>query len=95
MNNEKLRYWASLIYIPDKLHLRDVPGSSKHQEKIKEILELVREAGENPTVEVYERLRSVRPIACPDNKPGLPNYCKYLQYIITQLDGFVHKDEGA
>jgi len=95
MNSEKLRYWASLIYIPDNLQLRDAPGSSIHQEKIKEILALVQEAKENPTVEVYERLRSVRPIACPDNEPGLPNICKYLQYVITQLDGFVQKDEGA
>jgi len=95
MNSEKLRYWAQLIYIPDKLYLRDAPGSSKHQEKIKEILTLVKEARENPTVEVYKRLRSVQPIYCPDNEPGLPNLCKYLQYCITQLDGFVHKDEGA
>ena len=94
MNSEKLRYWAQLIYIPDDLKLRE-PRGSVHQEKIKEILELVREARENPTADVYERLRSVRPIKCPDNIKGFVNYCMYLQYQITQLEGFVREDEGT
>jgi len=94
MNSEKLRYWAELIYIPEKLSLRE-PTSSKHQEKIREILELVREARENPTVDVYERLRSVRPIPCPDNIKGFVNYCKYLLYCVDQLDNIVLKDEGG
>jgi len=93
MNSEKLRYWAELIYIPDDLKLRK-PKGSIHQEKIKEILTLVREAHENPTVEVYERLRSVRPIPCPDHIEGFVNYCKYLLYCVEQLDD-VLKDEGA
>ena len=95
MNSEKLRYWAELIYIPDDLSLRDPPGDSVHQRKIREILELVREAGENPTVDVYERLRSVQPIPCPDNIKGFVNYCKYLLYCVDKLDNIVRKDEGA
>jgi len=94
MNSEKLRYWAELIYIPEKLSLRD-PKGSVHQKKIKEILSLVREARENPTVEVYEKLQGVRPIPCPDHIEGFVNYCKYLLYCIEQLDNIVHKDEGA
>lgn len=95
MNSEKLRYWTQLIYIPDNLSLRDPPGDSVHQRKIREILDLVREARESPTVSVYERLRSVRPIPCPDHVKGFVNYCKYLLYWVDQLEGFVHKDEGA
>ena len=93
MNSEKLRYWAELIYIPDNLSLRDPKGST-HQKKIREILELVREARENPTLDVYERLRSVRPIPCPDHVEGFVNYCKYLLYVVSQLDNIVRKDEG-
>ena len=95
MNSEKLRYWAELIYIPDDLSLRDSPGDSVHQRKIREILGLVREARENPTVDVYERLRSMRPIPCPDHIEGFVNYCKYLLYWVDQLDKIVRKDEGA
>ena len=95
MNSEKLRYWAELIYIPDNLNLREPPGDSTHQRKIREILELVREARENPTVDVYERLRSVRSIKCPDDKGDYVHYCKYLLYVVSQLDKFVHKDEGV
>jgi len=94
MNNEKLHYWAQLIYIPDDLNLRESPGDSVHQRKIREILGLVREASENPTVDVYERLRSVRPIPCPDNIKGFVNYCKYLLYCVDKLNIFVHLDEG-
>jgi len=94
MNSEKLRYWAELIYIPEKLNLRE-PTSSKHQEKIREILTLVREARENPSIEVYERLRSVRPIRCPDHIPGFVNYCKYLLYVVDKIDNIVLKDEGV
>jgi|GEM_PF-1968577 len=93
MNSEKLRYWAQLIYIPDDPRLRK-PKGSKHQEKIREILTLVREARENPTVEVYERLRSVRHISCPDTQLGYVNYCMYLQYCVTTIVN-VLKDEGA
>ena len=42
MNSEKLRYWASLIYIPDTLQLRDAPGSSSHQEEINAIRRISR-----------------------------------------------------
>ena len=91
MNSEKLRYWAELIYIPENLSLR----KSVHQKKIKEILDLVREARENPTMDVYERLRSVQPIPCPDHIVGFVNYCKYLLYCVDQLDNIVLKDEGA
>jgi len=94
MNSEKLRYWAQLIYIPDDPRLRK-PKGSKHQEKIREILTLVKEARENPTIDVYERLRSVRPTYCPDHIPGFVNYCMYLQYQITRIDGFVRQYEGA
>ena len=73
MNSEKLRYWAELIYIPDDLNLRGHPGDSVHQKKIKEILALVREVRETPTVEVYERLRSERSIPCPDHIKGNVN----------------------
>lgn len=90
MNSEKLRYWAELIYIPEILSLR----SSTHQKKIKEILELVREARENPTVNVYERLRSVQPIPCPDHIKGFVNYCKYLLYCVDKLDNIVRENEG-
>jgi len=94
MNSEILRYWAQLIYISDDLRLRAPPGNSVHQKKIKEILDLVGEARENPTVDVYERLRSVRPIPCPDHIEGFVNYCKYLLYCVDQLDNIVLKDEG-
>ena len=95
MNSEKLRYWAQLIYIPDNLNLRDPPGDSIHQRKIREILELVREASENPTVDVYECLRSVQPITCPDHIKGFVNYCKYLLYVVGKIDSFVREDEGV
>jgi len=95
MNSEKLRYWAELIYIPDNLNLREPPGDSVHQKKITEILDLVREARESPTVSVYERLRSVRPIPCPDHIKGFVNYCKYLLYCVDKLDNIVLKDEGS
>ena len=94
MNSEKLRYWAQLIYIPDDPRLRQ-PKGSKHQEKIREILTLVKEARENPTVGVYERLRSVHHIYCPEEVPGYVNYCQYLQYCLTQLNGFIHLNEGG
>lgn len=95
MNSEKLRYWAQLIYIPDDLNLRAPPGNSNHQKKIKEILDLVGETRENPTVDVYERLRSVRPIPCPDNINGFVNYCKYLLYCVGKLDNIVRLNEGV
>jgi len=90
MNNEKLREWAESIEI--RTDIRVPP--SKHQEKIKEIITLVIEARENPTLELYERLHKVRFISCI-GATDYVSYCRYLQYCVNQLDNVVRKDEGS
>ena len=90
MNNEKLREWAELVEIKD-LPIRDPP--SKHQEQVKLILEKVKVAMENPSLEVYNELRSIKFIACIGQTPYVA-YCRYLQHCVNLLDNIVHKDEG-
>jgi len=90
MNHEKLREWAESIEI--RTDLRET--ESKHQDKAKEILALIKEARENPSLDVYERLRKVQFISCI-GATDYVSYCRYLQYCVNQLDSDVRKDEGA
>jgi len=89
MNHEKLREWAESIEI--RTDLRET--GSKHQDKAKEILALIKEARENPSLDVYERLRKVQFISCI-GATDYVSYCRYLQYCVNQLDNVVRKDEG-
>lgn len=89
MNREKLREWAESIEI--RTDLRE--SGSKHQDKAKEIVALVKEAHENPCLDVYERLRKVQFIGCI-GATDYVSYCRYLQYCVNQLDNIVHLNEG-
>ena len=92
MNSEKLRVWANDIeFVPDNM-LRD-PSSSKHQRKIIEIQNLVKQAQENPTLEVYQLLRKVNFIQCRGATYHVSR-CRYLQHCINELDNVIQKDEG-
>ena len=92
MNSEKLRYWAELIFIDEKVGTRG--GTSIHQEKILQLFTLIQAAKENPTVEVYESIKNYRPMRCKNRKSDQVNYLRYLQHCVNLLDGFVQKDEG-
>ena len=91
MNNEKLREWAELVEIKEDLKLRH--PASKHQAQVKLILEKVKVARENPSLEVYNELRSIKFVSCIGQTPYVA-YCRYLQHCVNMLDNIVHKDEG-
>jgi hypothetical protein len=93
MNSEKLREWANDIELVPDNRLRD-PSSSKHQRKIIEIQKLVKQAQENPTLEVYQLLRKVNFIQCRGATYHVSR-CRYLQHCINELDNVVQKDEGT
>jgi len=72
--------WINLVYIDQDIKLRD--ASSKHQAKIKEIWDAI-EARD------YTKLVSIKPVACPDERGDVVNYCKYLLHCLSIL-----KNEG-
>ena len=93
MNSEKLRYWAELIFIDEKVGTRG--GTSIHQEKILQLFTLIQAAKDNPTVEVYESIKNYQPMRCKNRKSDQVNYLRYLQHCVNLLDGIVLKDEGT
>lgn len=78
--------WVELIWIDKSIPLR-TPGS-KHQRKIKEILEKIQAAKDNPTDENIQAIYDIDHIDCRENYRIIV-YCRYLQYAISVL-----KDEG-
>jgi len=85
-----LKEWADGVEFREDLLPRD-PGS-KHQKQILLIQDLVTEARVNPSKEVYEKLKKIHPIPCPNNI-DIVAYCHYLQYELTQLPNDL-KSEG-
>ena len=92
MNSDKLRYWANLIYIDKTVGTRG--GASKHQRKILEIWNLIQQAKDNPTVEVYESIKNYQPVHCPESEITQIYYLAYLQYCVNNIDGIVQKNGG-
>ena len=89
MNNEKLREWAENVEL-EVLPIRDPP--SKHQRQIQLITGLVNDARDDPTLEVYEKLRNIAFIPVNGESKHV-SYCRYLQHCVNLLDNIL-KDEG-
>ena len=81
-----LTTWAELIYLDPTINIRSNP--SLHQEYIVDVIGLVKEARDNPSDEVKEKLLSVNYIRCDGNSEFV-RYARYLQHAINVL-----KSEG-
>jgi len=74
--------WAELIYIDPNIKLRNPP--SKHQERILDIIILLKKARVEPSKMVLDELLSLKPIGCRSDKDPVA-YCRYLQHVIHIL----------
>ena len=77
-----LQDWAELIYIDPNIPLRNPP--SKHQERILDIILLVKKARVEPSKMVLDDILSLKNIGCRGDKDPVA-YCRYLQHVINIL----------
>ncbi|MBA7490029.1 hypothetical protein ES702_00563 [subsurface metagenome] len=78
-----------LLFPDDKLRKE----RSKHQKKIKELQDLIKELGECGSLDVAQKLVEVEPINCR----GITEYVahlRYLQYCVNYLRENIHNYEG-
>ena len=83
----ELKQWAELIYIDPNIPLRNPP--SKHQERILDIIFLVKKARVEPSKMVHDSLLELKDIGCYGDSEHV-GYCRYLQHAVSIL-----KDEGS
>lgn len=74
--------WVELVYIRTDLPFRK--NMSRHQEYIKNAIDLVTEARENPSDEIKDKLLSLELIRC-DKDSEYVCYARYLKHCINVL----------
>ena len=85
--------WASNMVLISDDDLR-TPGS-KHQRKIKEYQDIIKEMAIRATPDNLKRLFSVEPIKCNGGSRFVA-HCRYLQHCVKLLkDWAIRKDEGG
>ena len=79
-----LKAWAELIYISREIKIRDNP--SRHQEYIRDFVDLVKEVRESPSDELKQKLMAIKYIRCDGNSEHVV-YARYLQHCLSVLKG--------